>query len=80
LVPRKATSTSIGASVWFCSTIGSSSWSPKFRNRGALGRTISGRRAVTFDSPIPNCCPPATATTITRYRVSESGTFNGTIA
>ena len=61
-----ATSTVIGSSVWFCTTTGSSNRSPKLRKRGADGRTIRGSRAVTEDSPLPNCLPPATATTITR--------------
>jgi hypothetical protein len=66
LVPRTATSTVIAASVWFCTTIGSSNLSPKLRNRGGDGRTISGRRAVTALSPLPNCLSPATAIATTR--------------
>jgi hypothetical protein len=40
--------------------------SPKFKKRGADGRTISGRRAVMFDSAEPKWSASATATTITR--------------
>ena len=63
---RTATSTSIGLSVWFCTTTGNSSLSPKFKKRGADGRAINGKRAVIADSPAPNCFSPATATAITR--------------
>ena len=55
LVARTATLTVIGASVWFCTTTGSSNVSPKLRNRGGDGRTISGSRAVIALSPLPNC-------------------------
>src|SRR5437764_9510265 len=65
-VARTATSTVIALSVWFCSTIGNSNRSPKFRKRGADGRAIKGRRAVIVDSPEQHCLPPATATAITR--------------
>ncbi len=61
LAARTATSTVIGASVWFCSTTGSSNRSPKLRKRGAEGRTISGSRAVRLDSPLPKNFSPATA-------------------
>ena len=61
---RAASRTVIGASVWFCTTTGSSNVSPKFRNRGGRGRTISGSRAVIALSPLPNCLSPATATAI----------------
>ena len=64
--PRTTTSTVMAVSVWFWSTTGSSNRSPKFRKRGGEGRTISGRRAVIVDSPLPNSFPPATATAITR--------------
>ena len=66
LVARTTTATSIGLSVWFCSTTGSSKRSPKLRKRGGLGRTMSGSRAVTVDSPEPNCRSACTATAITR--------------
>ncbi len=77
---RTATATSSGASVWFCTTTGSSNVSPKLRKRGADGRTISGRRAVMVDSRAPNELVPAAATAITRQRVSESGSFSSTLA
>ncbi len=64
--PRATTSTVMAVSVWFWTTTGSSKRSPKFRKRGGEGRTISGRRAVIVDSPLPNSLPPATATAITR--------------
>ena len=58
---RIASFTVIGASVWFWTTTGSWNVSPKFRNRGGLGRTISGKRAVTALSPLPNCFSPDAA-------------------
>jgi hypothetical protein len=61
LVARTATSTASGASVWFWITTGSSKRSPKLRKRGGDGRTITGRRAVSALSPLPNCLSPATA-------------------
>jgi hypothetical protein len=67
LLTWMTTSVTRGSSVWFCSTTGSSMLSPKFRKRGADGRTINGSRAVRLASAEPNCLPPAsTATTITR--------------
>ena len=63
---RTATSTVISASVWFCTTTGSSKRSPKFRKRGADGRTMSGRRATSVASPEPKRRAPSTATAITR--------------
>jgi hypothetical protein len=63
---RTATDTSSGASVWFCTTTGSSNRSPKLRKRGGDGRTISGRRAVMVDSPEPKAFPRVAATAITR--------------
>ncbi|MBK9963285.1 MAG: hypothetical protein IPP06_18755 [Saprospiraceae bacterium] len=63
---RTATSTASGASVWFCTTTGSSNLSPKLRNRGGDGRTITGSRAVSALSPLPNCLSPATAIAIRR--------------
>jgi hypothetical protein len=66
LADSTTTSASSGASVWFCTTTGSSKRSPKLRKRGALGRTINGSSAVTLASAVPNCWVPAAATTITR--------------
>ena len=63
---RTATSTASGASVWFWTTTGNSIRSPKFRKRGGDGRTMSGRRAVSVDSPAPKLRAPAAATAITR--------------
>src|SRR5262245_9976968 len=77
---RTATSTFSGWSVWFCTTTGNSTLSPKLRNRGALGLAIIGNRAVIADSPAPNCLSTATATAITRYRVRLSGSLTLTLA
>ncbi len=63
---RTATSTVIAASVWFCTTTGSSKRSPKFRKRGADGRTMSGSRAVSVASPDPKLRGPEAATAMTR--------------
>ena len=54
--------------------------SPKFKNRGGLGRTISGSRATSALSPLPNCFSPAVAIATIRYRVRLSGTFTLTVA
>src|SRR5215203_5669571 len=53
--------------------------SPKFINRGALGRTINGCLAVIEDSPLPNRLPVSTATAVMRYRVRLSGNFTSTV-
>jgi hypothetical protein len=66
LCVRTTTSTVISASVWFCTSTGSSILSPKFMNRGADGRTISGSRAVIAASPWPNCVAPWAATAMMR--------------
>ena len=58
LAASTTTSTSTATSVWFWTTTGSSNESPKFRKRGADGRTISGRRAVMLASAVPNCWAP----------------------
>ena len=66
LVVATASLTVIGASVWFWTTTGNWNVSPKFKNRGGLGRTISGSRAVIALSPLPNCVVPATASATIR--------------
>ena len=69
-----------GLSVVFCTTTGSSNVSPKFRKRGAVGRTVSGRAAVMIDSPVPNRSTSSTATASTRYLVRLSGRSTSTAA
>ena len=66
LLKPALTPTSIGCSVWFWTTTGSSNRSPKLRNRGADGRTITGSFAVIVDSFAPNWRSFVAATAITR--------------
>src|ERR1035437_7206414 len=64
LVALIATSTAISLSVWFWITTGRSTLSPKFINRGALGRTINGCFAVIVDSLFPNRLAVSTETAV----------------
>ena len=80
LAGRTATSTSSASSAWFWITTGSSNRSPALRNRGADGRTISGRRAVSADSPTPKRLAPSVTTATMRYRVRLSGSVTSTAA
>ena len=58
-VARTASFTTIGESVWFWTDDRAGlNVSPKFRNRGGLGRTISGSRAVSALSPLPKFLSP----------------------